>query len=103
MKELLIIGFAEKHRALEVLPQLQRLHFDWRGDLQNAVAVEVERDGGLKLFHGLPLESETSTGDSLDGGVSSARSTLRPIGRIRVTGAPNRSALRRQIDLRNQA
>ncbi len=61
MKELLILGFAEKHRALEVLPQLQRLHFDWSGDMQNAVAVEVERDGGLKLFLGLSLDSETST------------------------------------------
>jgi uncharacterized membrane protein len=61
VNELLIIGFTEKHRALEVLPQLQRLHFDWTGDLQNAVAVEVERDGGLKLFLGLSLDSETST------------------------------------------
>jgi uncharacterized membrane protein len=64
VKELLIIGFAEKHRALEVLPQLQQLHFDWSGDLQNAAAVEVERDGGLKLFHGLLLDSVTSTEDA---------------------------------------
>ena len=64
MKELLIIGFAEKHRALEVLPQLQRLHFGWSQDLQNAVAVEVERDGGLKLFHGLLLDSVAGIGDA---------------------------------------
>jgi hypothetical protein len=61
VKELLVIGFAEKHRALEVLPQL---HFDWSGDLQNAIAVEVEVDGGLRLFHGLLLGSETNAHDA---------------------------------------
>jgi uncharacterized membrane protein len=46
-----MIGFAEKHRAVEVLPQLQRLTFDWSADLQSAVAVEIERDGRLRLHH----------------------------------------------------
>jgi uncharacterized membrane protein len=64
VKELLIIGFAEKHRALEVLSQLQGLPGEWSEDLQNAVAVEVERGGGLKLFHGLLLECETSMDDA---------------------------------------
>jgi uncharacterized membrane protein len=49
--ELVVIGFSEKHRALEVLPQLQRLKFDWCADLNDAVAVEVEKDGRLRLLH----------------------------------------------------
>ncbi len=51
MAELVMIGFSEKHRALEVLPQLQRLNFEWCADLNNAVAVEVEKDGRLRLLH----------------------------------------------------
>lgn len=51
MQELVLIGFAEKHRAVEVLTQLQRLKFDWCADLQSAVAVEIEGDGRLRLNH----------------------------------------------------
>ena len=51
MAELVMIGFSEKRRALEVLQQLQRLKFGWCDDLNNAVAVEVERDGRLRLLH----------------------------------------------------
>ena len=51
MTELVVIGFSEKHRALEVLPQLQRLKFEWCADLSDAVAVEVEKDGRLRLTH----------------------------------------------------
>lgn len=61
----MIIGFAEKHRALEVLPQLQRLHFSWSGDLHNAATVEVEADGRLKLFQGLLLDTATCDIDIL--------------------------------------
>ena len=56
MKELVIIGFSEKHRALEVLPQLQRLRFGWTADLNQAVAVEVEKNGRLRLFYGQLLD-----------------------------------------------
>jgi uncharacterized membrane protein len=56
MQELVIVGFAEKHRAVEVLTQLQRLQFDWSADLRNAVAVEVERDGRLRLHHSQLLD-----------------------------------------------
>lgn len=51
MTELVAIGFSEKHRALEVLPQLQRLKFECCADLSEAVAVEVEKDGRLRLVH----------------------------------------------------
>jgi uncharacterized membrane protein len=56
MQELVMIGFTESHRASEVLPQLQRLTFDWSADLRNAVAVEIERDGRLRLHHSQLLD-----------------------------------------------
>jgi uncharacterized membrane protein len=56
MHELVMIGFTEKHRATEVLPQLQRLTFDWSADLRNAVAVEIEKDGRLRLHHSQLLD-----------------------------------------------
>jgi uncharacterized membrane protein len=59
VRELIVIGFREKHRALEVLPQLQRLRFDWCSDLNNAVAVEVEKDGRLRLLHSDLLDPAT--------------------------------------------
>jgi uncharacterized membrane protein len=51
VEELVVMGFGDKHRALEVLPQLQRLKFPWSGDLSNAIAVEVEPDGRLRVLH----------------------------------------------------
>jgi uncharacterized membrane protein len=56
MQELVMIGFADKHRAIEVLPQLQRLKFDWCADMQNAIAVEVEKDGRLRLHQSQLLD-----------------------------------------------
>jgi uncharacterized membrane protein len=56
MQELMIIGFTESHRAIEVLPQLQRLKFDWCTELQNAAAVEIEKDGRLRLHHSQLLD-----------------------------------------------
>jgi uncharacterized membrane protein len=61
MRELVMIGFADKHRAIEVLPQLQRLRFDWCADLQNAIAVEVEADGRLRLHHSQLLDPASSS------------------------------------------
>lgn len=51
VEELVVMGFGDKHRALEVLPQLQRLKFPWSVDLSNAIAVEVEPDGRLRVLH----------------------------------------------------
>ena len=59
-----MIGFADKHRAIEVLPQLQRLKFDWCADLQNAIAVEAEMDGRLRLHHS-PLLDPASNSNAL--------------------------------------
>jgi uncharacterized membrane protein len=50
MTELVMIGFAEQQRAIEVLSQLQRLKFDWASDLREGVAVEVEPDGRLRML-----------------------------------------------------
>jgi uncharacterized membrane protein len=50
MTELVMIGFADQHRAAEVLSQLQRLKFDWASDLREGVAVEVESDGRLRML-----------------------------------------------------
>ena len=61
MHELVMIGFVDKHRAIEVLSQLQRLKFDWCADLQNAIAVEVERDGRLRLHHSQLLDPASSS------------------------------------------
>jgi uncharacterized membrane protein len=61
MHELVMIGFADKHRAIEVLPQLQRLKFDWCADLQNAIAVEVEADGRLRLHHSQLLDPASNS------------------------------------------
>jgi uncharacterized membrane protein len=56
MQTLMMIGFADKHRAVEVLPQLKRLRFDWCADFESAVAVEVETDGRLRLHHSQLLD-----------------------------------------------
>jgi uncharacterized membrane protein len=63
VQELVMIGFTEKRRAIEVLPQLQRLQFEWSSDLQTAIAVEVERDGKLRLHQSQLLDPEREQGD----------------------------------------
>ena len=65
MQELVMIGFADKLRAVEVLPQLQRLKFNWSADLQAAVAVEVENDGRLRLHHNQLLDPAFGSDDVL--------------------------------------
>ena len=49
MRDLIAVGFPGKHRAAEVLGQLQAL--DWKGkiDLKDAVAVYRTEDGRLRL------------------------------------------------------
>jgi uncharacterized membrane protein len=63
VQELVMIGFTDKRRALEVLPQLQRLEFDWGSDLQHAIAVEVESDGRLRLHHSELLDPASGPDD----------------------------------------
>jgi uncharacterized membrane protein len=56
VEELVMLGFGDKFRAVEVLPQLQRLKFDWSTDLRTAIAVEVENDNRLRLHHSQLLD-----------------------------------------------
>lgn len=65
MEELVIVGFSEKLRALEVLTQLQRLRFEWSSDLHTAVAVQVEEDGRLRLHHSQLLDPQGGFDDAL--------------------------------------
>ena len=52
----MVLGFSDRYRAEEVLGQLRRLDFSWAPDLENAVAVEVDTRGGLRLRHSMALD-----------------------------------------------
>jgi len=66
VEELVVIGFVDKLRAVEVLPQLQRLKFDWSADFQTAVAVQVESDGKLRLHQGQLLDPGSGLDEGLE-------------------------------------
>lgn len=61
VEELVMMGFGDKHRAVEVLPQLQRLQFAWSAGLHNAV--EVDSDGRLRVIHGHLLNPSSGVED----------------------------------------
>jgi uncharacterized membrane protein len=63
VQELVVMGFADKHRAVEVLAQLQRLQFAWSAEMDNAIAVEVESDGRLRVIHSQMLDPTSGVGD----------------------------------------
>jgi len=46
---LTVVGFHGKHRASEVLSQLQQLAYDWTLDLKDAVAAYRTDDGRLRV------------------------------------------------------
>jgi uncharacterized membrane protein len=56
VSELVVIGFSDRHRADEVLGQLRRLEFSWAAELENAVAVDVDAQGRLRLRHSLVVD-----------------------------------------------
>ena len=56
LSELVVMGFSDRYRAEEVLGQLRRLDFSWVADLENAVAVEVDGRGRLRLHHNLVVD-----------------------------------------------
>jgi uncharacterized membrane protein len=49
MQDLIVVGFDGKHRASEILGQLQALDEDWTIDLDDAVAVYRTDDGKLRI------------------------------------------------------
>jgi uncharacterized membrane protein len=63
VEELVMLGFGDKFRAVEVLTQLQRLKFDWSADLRTAIAVEVENDNRLRLHHSQLLDPAAGMDD----------------------------------------
>ena len=56
MSELVVLGFSDRYRAEEVLGQLRRLDFSWAPELENAVAVEVDSRGRLRLRHSVDVD-----------------------------------------------
>lgn len=59
MNSLMVVGFHGKHRAEEVLDQLQQLSDDWVIDLEDAVATYRTGDGRLRIAGSVqPRESE---------------------------------------------
>lgn len=91
-----MMAFAEPHRASEVLPQLQRLQFDWIADLKNAVAVEVESDGRLRMTHSHLLDP----GATLDDGAEwrELLSAIVPLPHLPASGAPGVASQVRTIN-----
>ena len=49
MENLIVVGFRGRHRASEVLSQLQQLDDDWTLDLADAVAAYRTDDGRLRV------------------------------------------------------
>ena len=64
MPELMVVGFEGKHRAAEVLDQVQRLYSDAIIELRDGVAVYRTDDGRLRVDQSLyPVtKAETATG-----------------------------------------
>jgi uncharacterized membrane protein len=49
MSDLIVVGFHGKHRAVEVLDQLQELDADWTIELEDAVAAYRRDNGKLRI------------------------------------------------------
>jgi uncharacterized membrane protein len=55
MSDLIVVGFHGKHRAAEVLDQLQQLDEDWVIDLEDGVAAYRRDNGKLRVEQSLNL------------------------------------------------
>jgi uncharacterized membrane protein len=53
MSELIVVGFHGKHRAAEVLDELQQFHEDWTIDLEDGVAAYRRDNGKLRVEQSL--------------------------------------------------
>ena len=62
MSELIAVGFHGKHRAAEVLDELQRLDEDWVIDLQDGVAAYRRDNGKLRIEQSLNPTGKEGTG-----------------------------------------
>ena len=73
MAELVVIGFEGKHRAAEVLEQLEVLNENWVIDLKDAVAVYRTDDGRLRVDKSAqPTTREGAFGGAVLGGLIGA-------------------------------
>jgi uncharacterized membrane protein len=73
MAELVVVGFEGKHRAAEVLDQLEVLNDLWAIDLKDAVAVYRTDDGRLRFDRSVqPTTGEGAAGGALLGGMIGA-------------------------------
>lgn len=73
MAELLVIGFEGKHRAAEVLGQLEDLQESWAIDLKDAVAAYRTDDGRLRIDRSIqPTSKEGAAGGAILGGLLGA-------------------------------
>jgi uncharacterized membrane protein len=73
MAELLVIGFEGKHRAAEVLGQLEDLEQSWTIDLKDAVAAYRTDDGRLRIDRSIqPTSKEGAAGGAILGGLLGA-------------------------------
>jgi uncharacterized membrane protein len=73
MAELVVIGFEGKHRAAEVLGQLEDLEAAWAIDLKDAVAAYRTDDGRLRIDRSVqPTSKEGAAGGAVLGGLLGA-------------------------------
>jgi len=72
-KHLIVVAFRGKHRASEVLGQLERLAYDWNLDLKDAVAAYRTDDGKLRVDQSMePTAKEGGGYGALLGGLLGA-------------------------------
>jgi len=73
MRDLIVVGFEGKHRASEVLGQLQGLSDDWTIDLDDAVAVYRTDDGKLRVDQSVePTGKQGGVAGAMVGGLLGA-------------------------------
>ena len=73
MAELIVIGFEGKHRAAEVLDQLEAMSASWTIDLKDAVAVYRTDDGKLRVDESVqPTTKEGAAWGAIFGGLLGA-------------------------------
>ena len=73
MAELVVVGFEGKHRAAEVLGQLEDLEAQWTIDLKDAVAAYRTDDGKLRIDRSVqPTSKEGAAGGAILGGLLGA-------------------------------
>jgi uncharacterized membrane protein len=73
MSELMVVGFDGKHRAAEVLNQLEEMDLSFAVDLKDAVAVYRTDDGKLRVDQSVqPTTKEGAAAGALLGGMIGA-------------------------------